>query len=112
MAIDLCPAGDPGFHSISQQILGRDFGEKPIANCGVRRMRTWSDERHVTDDHVEYLRQLIQAVATQNPTDGRHASIQALCLGLAVGVAISMIHGPELKYAECRVIEAASILPK
>ena len=99
-ALDLRPAG----HA---QADGQSRVEARILVCGKQRPR--ADERHLADEDVEELRQLVQPAAAEKAT----ANGQAVCVGdaAAIGV-VGSRHGAELIEAERPPGEARPLLPK
>src|SRR5262245_37119573 len=107
--IDLRPARysrlDPMPHEVAHDHLGIDL-------IVIGGMGTWADERHGAVEHVEELRELIEAGPPQEATNARHSRIVARGL---LGPALrrfNVPHRPKLVDMEDSVDEAVSLLSK
>ena len=79
------------------------------------RQRTRADERHLSPEHVQDLRQLVERVAAQHAPDGRHARVvldleqraRGFVDGLESGLALGRVcvHRPELHHPEATFAE-------
>src|SRR5687768_4212204 len=56
----------------------------------ARQRRAWADERHVSSEHVEQLRQLIEAEPAQKATDPRDSRIASKLEQPRIGVVVEM----------------------
>src|SRR5208283_2125443 len=74
-------------------------------------MRAWADQRHVADDDVEQLRQLIDARLTEPASKARHAWIVARRLGNDIPV-LKHLHGPKFVNDKCVAVETIALLFK
>src|SRR3954447_9544137 len=82
------------------------------AGGGARSMRTWADERHRTGKHVEQLRQLIEAVASQENADARDARVAAHGLERGKAIFEMRVHRTELEDFNFDIAEPLPWLPK
>ena len=100
-AVHLRPAGDAGAHFMSACLF---WG---VAVEVLHQQRAWTHQAHVTFEHVEELRQLIQAGGAQEaPKAG-----EALLVGQQVTIGIAQVaHGAELVESEQLAVQAGALL--
>src|SRR5690606_28378517 len=73
--VDLRPAGDAGLHTVTHAVV-RNFLREIVDEHRTFRART--DEAHIADEHVDDLRDLINAGAAHKAADTGHAAVVAL----------------------------------
>lgn len=101
---NLPPAGNPGLHSQTLQIVFR------VLRHLIRQWRTGPHDRHLSQEHVQELRELVNRVLADELTDLGDAGVLLhlehgpgdLVLPLELGQALVgvLIHGAELPHAE------------
>ena len=111
-AVDLGPAGDSRFHSMTGIVVLDGILIEQRPGLGGERVRSRSDDRHLTADNVQELRQFVEAGASQERTDARDAWIVAPCQLLGVGVGLIGVHGAEFQHLNQAVVEAVALLPE
>ena len=75
-----------------------------------RDVRPWPDQRHVALDHVDQLRNFVEAGFSQNSSDRRHACVALHRLPYAARITGIVAHGAELVDLEAAVSIAVAIL--
>ena len=60
-AADLSQSSHPGLHRVTMEITIVDLPENVILGGRAERMRTWPDNAHVAQNHIDELRQFIEA---------------------------------------------------
>src|SRR5262245_12021205 len=93
---------------MSERILANDLLEF-IIMC--KRVRPRSDDRHIAKQHIEELRQFVNAGFTQPFADGGDARITLRGLYDAFAI-FENAHGPEFVDDELPAVEAAPPLPE
>src|SRR5579862_8188228 len=66
-SVDLCPTGDSGPQFVAARLFGRIEGQV------FEQQRSRTDQAHITDEHVDELRQLIHTRSSQKPAETRDA---------------------------------------
>ena len=87
----------PRQHALALVVVG------DLLSQGCEDFRLFGPRPHdvlITEQHVDELRQLIQAVLAEHPADGRHSGVVALGPNLSCGVALLRVHGAELVQGE------------
>src|SRR6185312_17515002 len=108
-AVDLRPTGDAGLDAMAAEIAVDDLG---ILLVMGDRMRAGPDQRHVSPEHIEELRQLVEAGPPEQPADPGHPWIVAPGLRhRRIGTPI-MVHGPEFEDRDLVVVESVALLAK
>src|SRR5947209_19988221 len=70
--VDLRPAGDARLHAVTEHVLRNLLAELIDEH---RALGPRADEAHVAAEHVEELRNLVEARAAQPPADRRRAIV-------------------------------------
>ena len=106
MAIHLRPTGDAGLDVVAARIKGDLSLIFAVMREGVRPR---PDQRHVAEQHVDQLRQLVEVPAPQVPPDPRDARVvlDGLHDDLAV---LGHGHAAELEDPEAALVEAVAPL--
>ena len=86
------------------------LGERTAADAGSERVRTRADERHLSRNDVEQLRQLVQAAAAQEAAGPGHSRVVARGLRAAGLILQIHPHGAELDHAEHRAVASGAAL--
>jgi hypothetical protein len=68
-ATNLRPAGDAGHDAMAMEVSLDCVAIKPIAGLHRNRMRARTDQGHVAAQHIDQLRQLIDAQSAKDATD-------------------------------------------
>src|SRR3954466_12780209 len=103
ITINLRPAGNARLHVMAEGIAADQLGEMIVVS---RCMRARSDNRHLAFQHIEELRQLVDARLAQPRANGRDALVAAYGL-LDVCTIIENGHGAELEDLEFLAVEPA-----
>src|SRR5512139_694320 len=72
----LRPAGDAGFDRVAHPVIG-NFLCQVLHEIGA--LWAWADEAHVAEEHVENLRQFVDAGASDEAPGERHAAVILPC---------------------------------
>src|SRR4051794_6522214 len=104
-AVDLRPPGDARLDVVAAGIEP----DAPLEGLIVRhRVRPRTDERHVAEEHVQELRQLVDVPAPQKAADQRHAIVASARLA-EIAVVVDP-HGAEFIDPERLLVEAVALL--
>src|SRR5262245_46518790 len=76
-AIDLGPAGDARLHPMARVVVLDRLLVEQGARLGGERMGPRTDDRHLAAQHVQELRQLVEAGAAQEGADPRDSRVVA-----------------------------------
>src|SRR5690606_39442133 len=76
-AVDLRPAGDAGLHAMTPEIVADRVLVEQAAGFRRRCMGARPDDGHVSGQHVEELRQLVEAGPAQEGAQPRYPRIVA-----------------------------------
>src|SRR6187401_2729425 len=60
--VDLCPSGDSGLHQVSLHVAG-NLGAEDLHQ--LRPLRTWANDGHLASQHIDELREFVQARSAQ-----------------------------------------------
>lgn len=74
-------------------------------------MRPWTDNGHLSPDHIEELGQLVQTCPAQHSPQGGDAPIVTTGMGDAVTV-LHHSHGTEFEDGEHSTVETGATLPE
>src|ERR1700735_3864696 len=107
-AVNLCPTRYTGLYVVAERIFLDNRCEMPFVR---RRVGPRPDQRHVTQEHVEQLGELVNAVSTQPPADPRHPLVALLRLLNDVAI-FHHRHGAKLVDPERPPIKTMPGLPK
>src|SRR5437868_10359206 len=99
-------AGDPGLHSMAAGIAAHRFVVETVADHHLRPVGPGANERHAALEHVEQLRQLIDAEAAQEATDRSYARVVAGCSLLRTDIGHVGVHCPEFEDVDRFIVEA------
>src|SRR6202012_2231716 len=99
--VDLRPPGQARFDVMAESVIGDQLLVFGIMRRGVR---PWTDQRHVTADHVEQLRQFVDARSPKPTTQPCHAWIVPRRLLDHEAILVDM-HGAELEDVERLAVE-------
>jgi hypothetical protein len=103
VAVHLGPTGDAGLHAMAAGIMRHDLMAQLLSRPHGDRVRTGADHGHLTTDHIQELRQLIQAGLAQELSDTGDAGIVAARLLSAPIVEPVDTHRAELKHLDLTV---------
>src|SRR5579859_4145253 len=73
VAVDLRPAGNPGLDPMTVRIGADDLVAELVLRLHADRVRPGADQRHVALEHVQQLRQFVEARAPQDGAEARDA---------------------------------------
>src|SRR5271155_2037372 len=107
-AVDLRPARDAGLDDVAARVE-RNGALESLIMC--QRMRARPDERHVAEENVDELRQLVDVVAAHEAAETRHPRIARHGLSHLRAILHSQ-HRAELEDAEMPLIVAIAALPE
>src|SRR3546814_7673575 len=98
-AVHLRPAGDARLHPVARRVGVDGFLVEPPGGLGGGRVRARPDQRHVASEHVDELRQLVEAGSSQEAPDPRHPGVVAprQHSGIGIGHVRSEEHTSELQ---------------
>ena len=102
-AADLREPGNARPRRMALKVVWHEVFVRQFRRQHSRNMRSRPDQRHVALDHVEQLRNFVEAGLAQNPPDRRHARIALNRLPYAALVAGIVAHGAELVDLEAAV---------
>src|SRR6266508_521429 len=105
--VDLRPAGNAGLDQMLLHVAGNPLAELPheLRSLGAR-----SDKRHLALQHIEKLRQFVEAVAAQESAESGRTPLPAARpnrAGARFGV---QRHRPELEHRETLAIPRDALL--
>ncbi len=101
--VDLRPTGDPGPHLVTAGLLRR------VAGQVLHQQRARADQAHVTFEHVEKLRQLIEAKTAQKaPESCKPLRVREQGALRVAGVG----HGAEFVEGEGLAVQSGALLAK
>ncbi len=107
-AVHLRPPGDAGLHVMTARIARDQRLEHIVVS---RRMWTWTDQRHLSAEHIHELRKLVDIITPQPAPDARDARIVPPRRDDA-GAVFHRCHCPEFQDAERFAIETITALRK
>ena len=95
IALDLGQTGDTGFHE-SAEFIGVDYGRE--TGAVFIHVWSWSNDAHMSGEHIQKLGKLIQVAIAEETTDKRDAGVMFRgLLGIGFGV---YTHGAEFQAGE------------
>src|SRR5207245_11582290 len=109
-AVDLREPGDARPRRMALEIVWHEVFVRQVHGQHSRHMRPRPDQRHIALDHVEQLRDFIEAGSAQNSAHRRHARVTLDGLPYAAHVAGIVAHGAELVDLEAAVSIAVAVL--
>lgn len=112
VAVDLRPAGDAGLDPVARAVFADRFLEGNAGGLGRRGVGARADHRHAAGEHVEQLRQLVDAGLADEATDPGDAVVVAGGLAFGVGVGPFRVHRAELEDPDQPVVVAVAFLPE
>src|SRR5690242_5851806 len=105
-AVDLRPTGQARLHMLTKGVVGDEFGVPVVMGNG---MRPRTDQRHVSSQHIDELRQLVDARGAQDATDASDAGI--VFAGLLDHAAVfEHVHGAKLEDRELARVKSLPAL--
>jgi len=110
--VDLGPAGDTRNDAVPGEVPLEDLAARPAGHPHADRVGTRPDERHLTLEDVEQLRQLIEARAPEERPEPGHARIALERLPAPRGIACRMVHRAELVELEDSALMTVPLLPE
>src|SRR3990167_5146222 len=109
--IGLRPARDPWPYLVALNKISHDRLIRARSGFHAWRMRARSDHRHVAEQDVNKLWELVEAGAPQKITNSRHTAIAALGQANFLAIALGIKgHAAELVDAEQLVAQAIALL--
>ena len=104
IAANLREAGDAGLQRVAQPVFLRHLPEQFVAGQRAECVRSRADDAHVALQHVEQLRQLVDAGHADDAADAGDAIVVARGRAVAVEVARLDVHAAELEDLERLVV--------
>ena len=95
---------------MAREIAGDDLAVEAVGSLRRKRVRPRADERELAFDHVQELRQLIEAGLAKEAADTGHAIIGPGHEQVGVGVAAVGVHRAELADLDQLIVEAVALL--
>ena len=96
IAANLREAGDAGLDRVPLPIARLDVPEQPVARQAAERVGTRADDAHLTAQHVEHLRQFVDAGRADEAADAGDARVAALRRAIACQIRAIDAHAAEL----------------
>src|SRR3569623_927431 len=87
-----------------------DFAEQALARLGRRSVWPRPDQRHVSGNRIEQLRQFVEAAPAQECSHASDAGVGCGGLTNVIGVATINGHATELEDSEASVVEPFTLL--